>query len=199
MADPLSEDGMWNLLLERWLPEDTFEPTPEAEHYYRVKYQLVAGLHRKRPVTSIVEIGVRAGYSALAMLSAVPDATYLGIDADQGEWGGSAGYLDRAVETLKGFQATVLHVDSQLLQELPGHYSLAHIDGDHSYDGALRDIRLCSHFADAMLVDDYDFIPPVRHAANEFAVHEAKGWGVQHVSDSGYRGNLVFMRREVAS
>lgn len=199
MADPLSEDAMWDLLLERWLPEDTFEPTPEVEHYYRVKHQLVTSLHRMRPVTSIVEIGVRAGYSALAMLCAVPDATYLGLDADQGEWGGAAGYLERARQTLEGFQVTIQQADSQCLQELPGRYSLAHIDGDHSYDGALRDIRLCSHYADAMLVDDYDFVPNVRHAANEFAVHEAKGWGYRHVGDNGFRGNLVFLRREVTS
>ena len=32
---------------------------------------------------SIVEIGVRAGYSAAAFLSAAPDCTYLGLDADQ--------------------------------------------------------------------------------------------------------------------
>jgi hypothetical protein len=188
---------MWDLLQERWVAGDPLQPSPEIEHYYRVKYQLVVGLHKKRPIRSIVEIGVRAGYSALAMLAAVPDATYLGIDADAGEWGGKAGYIGTARETLEGFQAEFLRADSQLLQDLPAHYSLAHVDGDHSYEGALRDIRLCSHFADAMIIDDYDFIPQVRHAANEFAMNEAKGWGFQHVPDNGFRGNLVCLRREV--
>ena len=190
----MTEDAMWELLLERWVEGDPFQPTPEAEVYYRTKYQMAAGLHKARPITSIVEIGVRAGYSALAMLAAIPEATYLGIDADEGEWGGESGYFEKARDTLAGYQATFLHANSQVLQELPGRYNLAHVDGDHSYAGALHDIRLCSHFADAMIIDDYDFIPTVRHAANEFAVHEAHSWGWKHVPDGGYRGNLVLMQ-----
>lgn len=199
MLEPLTEDAMWELLLERWVPGDSYAPGAEAEHYYRVKHQMAAKLHHLRPITSIVEIGVRAGYSALAFLAAVPGATYLGIDVDQGEWGGEAGYFEHAARTLAGYQYAFLHADSQLLQDLPAHYSLAHVDGDHSYAGALHDIRLCAHFADTLIVDDYDFIPTVRHAANEFAVHEARGWGYQYVPDGGYRGNLVMMRREVTS
>ena len=71
-------------LLERWWVGDPFRPTEEALQYYEVKHAIAKRLQPK----SICEIGVRAGYSAYAFLSAAPAAEFLGID-----WG-TAGSVD---------------------------------------------------------------------------------------------------------
>ena len=67
-------------LLERWYVADPFRPTEEALRYYEMKHAIVK---RLRP-ESICEIGVRAGYSLYAFLSAAPAAEYLGIDSYPG-------------------------------------------------------------------------------------------------------------------
>ncbi len=56
---------------------------------YRIKYQVA----RAVAPASILEIGVRAGYSAAAFLAACPRARYVGLDKDDGSHGGVAGYL----------------------------------------------------------------------------------------------------------
>lgn len=57
-ADPLSN------LFDEWVP------------YYRLKYAIAKALRAE----SILEIGVRFGYSAMAFLTAVPEAKFTGID-----------------------------------------------------------------------------------------------------------------------
>lgn len=68
---------------------------------------------------------------------------------------------------------------------------LIHVDGDHSYDGALMDMAWAwSLSPDVMLVDDYRFIPEVKNAVGRFASH----FNLQfHVWDS-FRGWAVFAR-----
>lgn len=182
----MTEDEMWAGLVARWVPDDPFPADEQAELYYRIKYRIAAQLP---PITSIVEIGVRAGYSAYAFLAAQPQARYMGIDADQGEWGGEAGYFDRARTVLQGFAVDFLRADSQRLRALPADYDFAHIDGDHSYLGTLHDLNLCAASCPFLLVDDYDFISTVRAAVNEFIVRNR--WGYHYVPDHGFRGNMV--------
>ncbi len=50
----------------------------EWRSYYRMKWAIAKVIQPK----SILEIGVRYGYSAISFLSACPDAQYVGIDND---------------------------------------------------------------------------------------------------------------------
>src|ERR1039458_5111316 len=70
-ADPLRH------LFSEWVP------------YYRLKWAIARAL---QPAT-ILDIGVRFGYSAFAFLDACPSASYLGIDADCEAYGGSRGAI----------------------------------------------------------------------------------------------------------
>lgn len=133
---------------------------------YAEKYN-VAALLRPR---SIMEIGVRAGYSAAAFLSACPEASYLGIDNDSGDYGAWQGAPMRAAAMLKRHwpQAEVIDLDSQQLHQLPAA-DLVHVDGCHSYAGCLYDLRLAGKAARYILVDDVDHHPrSVGRAVQDF-------------------------------
>jgi len=68
-------------------PDDPFviaTPLAQLQDYYLFKYRIAALL---QPQT-ILEIGVRYGYSAAAFLAARPTASYIGLDAETGTDGG---------------------------------------------------------------------------------------------------------------
>lgn len=51
-----------------------------------------------------------------------------------------------------------------------GRYDLIHVDGDHSYDGALSDMLWAwERRPKTMLVDDYDYKPEVKRAVTAFS------------------------------
>jgi hypothetical protein len=65
---------------------------PEWVDYYKLKYSIAQAIQPK----SILEIGVRYGYSARSFLEACPMAHYLGIDNDSDSFGGSKGAINWA-------------------------------------------------------------------------------------------------------
>jgi hypothetical protein len=154
-----------------------------------VKYDVA----RRIAPRSICEIGVRAGYSAFAFLSAAPQAEYLGLDIDGTDHGGERGFFDYARGVLAGFRATLTRADTQQLDRLPGRYDLVHVDGDHTQAGCRHDLELACRAAPHVLVDDCDFIPEVRRACDEFAVAHPE-LSVEYIDD-GARGSLVFAAR----
>jgi predicted O-methyltransferase YrrM len=150
-----------------------------------VKADVAARLRPRR----IAEIGVRAGCSAFAFLSAVPGASYLGVDADVAAHGGIPGFLRHARAVLDGLDATLLRADTRRLEALPGRFDSVHVDGDHSYAGCLHDLGLAARAAPHILVDDYDSHPEVRQACHTFlAAHPAAR---AEYLDDGLRGNLL--------
>jgi hypothetical protein len=74
-------------------PSDPLSPLfEEWVAYYRLKFAIVKALQPK----SILEVGVRFGYSARAFLEASPAAKLLGIDLDCDLYGGQKGALEWA-------------------------------------------------------------------------------------------------------
>jgi hypothetical protein len=175
----------WHRLAALWHPEDPYRPDDAFRRHYQAKHDLAARLRPRR----IAEIGVRAGYAAYAMLSAVPDASYVGFDADVAAHGGEPGFFDYAATVLRGFDVSLVRQDTRQLDALPGRYDLVHVDGDHSYEGCLHDLHLACRAAPHVLVDDYDFLPEVRRACDDF-VKDHPHLQREYIAD-GLRGLLL--------
>lgn len=127
-------------LFEDWVP------------YYRMKHAICKTL---RP-SSILEIGVRYGYSAITFLHAAPNARYLGIDNDTSTFGGSTGAIRWAQEITCGYDAEFIIADSQVMTSFPGDcWDLIHIDGQQDGDGTFHDLELALPRAKWILLDGY--------------------------------------------
>ena len=170
------------------------QPVPESWRQY---YTTLIELARQLRPRTVCEIGVRAGYSAFAILSANPSAWMLGVEADldeanQNTHTGGKGLYQHAEKILAGFNYQLLIADSHALARLPA-CDLAYIDGDHTFEGCLADLRLAERSTDAILVDDYDSLPDVREACDQFAA-ERPDFKPRYIAN-GLTGFLLFQRR----
>jgi radical SAM protein with 4Fe4S-binding SPASM domain len=133
--------------------------------YYRMKWAIAKVL---QPV-SILEVGVRYGYSARAFLDAAPTARYVGLDADLPAFGGHPGALAWAARSLKNFNIELLQENTQNLVRLPGDcYDLVHIDGQQDGDGTFHDLNLALNQGRYILIDGYFWTRENFLASNEW-------------------------------
>jgi hypothetical protein len=176
----------WEELVRDWWPDDPNRPTEGKRRGLEAKRDLVA---RLRP-RSISEIGVRAGYSAFAMLSVAPDTSYFGIDNDSDTHGGVRGAIEHAERLLARFPNVRLHVaDSRDVSDLGEYSDLLHIDGDHSVDGCTSDLDLGLRSGVRwMIVDDTDHIPDVRRAIDAWLIGHP--YPVEWIDD-GHHGTAL--------
>ena len=142
----------------------------------RGDYLALHSLVQARRPRRIVEIGVRHGYSAFAMLCAAPEAEYFGFDADVCTWGGVPGALWDARRMLwREFpraRISVLRVDTAAPGVRLPAADVYFVDGDHSEEAALRDMELCAAAVERgalLLVDDVKHESGVARAVKEFA------------------------------
>jgi ADP-heptose:LPS heptosyltransferase len=191
LGEPSSVAEFWERFLAIVHPVD--QPVPDTwRSYYGTLFELARELRPRR----VCEIGVRAGYSAFAILSANPAAFMLGIEADLDEatqnthWG-RQGLYRHAEKILAPFDYQLLIADSHALARLP-RCDLIYIDGDHTFDGCLADLRLAERSSETILVDDYDSIPSVRQACDLFAA-ERPEFTPRHIAN-GLTGFLLFER-----
>jgi len=170
-------------LFEEWVP------------YYRDKYAIC----RMIAPRSILEIGVRFGYSAMAFLSACPRASYVGLDNDSGTFGGEHGALDWARKQLAPYDARVELVDTQRLDALPGGpYDLVHVDGQQDGEGTLHDLRLALAKAKFILVDGIFWTRHNLDATTHF-LQKYRSLIEYAVVVPGYAGDLIVRVRDDAA
>jgi hypothetical protein len=167
---------------------------PNSRKPYLWVKHVIAGLANP---SSIVEIGVRAGYSAYAFLLACPKATYTGFDAYiNGRFGGKdlrSGFKAHAERILAPYQAKIVVANTMDKGFALPKAGFFHVDGDHTFNGALHDLELCliaSNPDSVILVDDYVFHPEVGMAAQEFC--KRHGWHCTQVRS--LRGEGVVTR-----
>jgi hypothetical protein len=178
-------------------PEDTHPwnfRTLEFYDEYRAKY----GIARMVQPKSILEVGVRFGYGARSFLYAAPEASYMGLDFDEPSWGPYKGVPRDWAElqlrrTYPLNHIKTMHADTQHGPLPPlAAADLVHIDGDHSYQGALNDItNFWPLTRRVMVVDDFAEIPDVRRATVAFAAGHPD---VILLSTASMRGSAVLVR-----
>lgn len=182
----------WVFEKSKLCPKDAghVEQYEEFKGYYKTKYDIA----KKHNPKNILEIGVRAGYSAYSFLSAAPDAKYTGIDMEHGGYGGPWTWWARDI--LKDFNnVEFIKADSLRMESLPGGpYDMIHVDGDHSYLGAIHDMNLCWKSLSKgglMLIDDYDFIKEVKDAVDKWSSDNPSA-GKKYIKS--IRGEILFYK-----
>lgn len=180
--------SLWKRLEAQLHPQD--RPAPAAwQRCYETKYALSRLL---RP-TSLLEIGVRAGYSAYCFLEACPNLRYLGIDNNSDTHGGFAGAIEHARGLLKPYAAEIVEQSSADFARCVEHHNLnfdcVHVDGDHSAAGCCRDLRLAARCQPRVIVvDDYLGIAAVRDACDGFHRESGSQWCAPVVIEDGHHG-----------
>lgn len=125
---------------------------PDWIDYYKLKWSIARVI---KPL-SILEIGVRFGYSAAAFLNACPSAKYVGIDLDTDSFGGVKGAINWAKKITQPFNADFLVANTQTMEYFPGDvYDLIHVDGQQDGDGSFHDLELAVRQGHYVLVDGY--------------------------------------------
>lgn len=137
--------------------------------YYEYYYAIARYI---RPV-SILEIGVRLGYSLIAMMEGAgePLRSVVGCDIEAYVPNSNALAEEQIRKFYRGSaKVEFLKADTQRLSSLPGSesYDLIHVDGDHTYKGAMHDLELTIGRTKWVIVDDYEFLPGVRKAVDKF-------------------------------
>lgn len=175
-------DTVRAVLEANWREDDWFGCDTQVIFHYAMK----ARVFRRFAPRSVIEIGTRCGYSLLTFATSHPGAKYLCIDgAMDADSYDCLAHWRRLVDR-HGIDASLVVVDSHAVRSLP-QADFAHVDGDHSYAGALADLRLVAHCA-VILADDCDN-REVRAAVDVFA-REA-GRTVEYFDDGLRHGAIL--------
>lgn len=165
-------------LREVFCPSDAIGTRSEAElrglqHQYENKHQAA----KQCNPASIIEIGVRAGYSALAFLLACPKALFYGFDKNGGTHGGGfgLGYHYWAEILLAPYPTRLWpDFDTQAVDRLPVQAQFVHVDGEHTLRGTVHDMDLAVVAgARWILVDDIKHIGAVGEAVELWLAEHA--------------------------
>jgi len=144
-------------------------------HYYEYYLQKYIMARMAGP-TAICEIGVRWGYSAYSFLLAAPQASYLGLDIENGGCGGAKLNTFPYVGKLLGdnfpkARVDLRHINTSQIRSLSGYYDFVHVDGDHHEQNCYHDMEMALDACisgGVVLVDDYISIDGVKRAVNNF-------------------------------
>jgi hypothetical protein len=106
------------------------------------RWEVLVDLIRKEGITSVVEVGVLKAENASNILRAFPEIEFLGIDP----YVGSLETYDHeknkvlAEEVFSKYNNAELFIGISEEYPVSKKYDLVFIDGDHKYEGCLKDI-----------------------------------------------------------
>jgi hypothetical protein len=129
--------------------------------------------------TSYIEIGTRFGYSFIPTLIGGGDnlKTALGIDLE--EYGNNSEVEKNIKKYYSGAcKWNLVHADSQQMSELPHFADLIYVDGCHTYDCKMHDLRLTIGHCKYVFIDDASYLVDVKRAIHDFIDEVGvDGWG----------------------
>ncbi len=162
--------------------------------YYHMKYAICKAISPQ----SILEVGVRYGYSAITFLSACSEASYLGIDNNSAAYGGSPGCINWAKEITRGFNAKFLIADTQTMTTFPGEfYDFIHIDGQQDGDGTYHDLEMALEKGRYILLDGY-FWSRDNMLSSTFFLEKYRNFVEYSIIVPGYAGELLIKTKPEA-
>jgi len=169
-------------LADVWREGDWFKLDEKVKNHYFSKASFVAELQPKQ----IIEIGTRCGYSIAVFSLASPKSRFLCIDGALDDDSKECIEHWQNIVRKKSIDAQLVVVDSHKVQRLPPA-DFAHVDGDHSYGGALQDLRLVAHVP-TILADDCDN-SNVLAAVNDFV--KESGRSVRFIDDGLRKQGII--------
>ncbi|MFM9962422.1 MAG: methyltransferase domain-containing protein [Planctomycetaceae bacterium] len=185
-------------ILDRLLPlihpDDARSDYVSCGTYYEWYAGYAAALRPRR----VLEIGSRRGYSLAAMLLACDEIQEV-VSLDNESYGIAVTELRETLARLNhAASLTTFAVDTQRIGRLPvaGQFDLIHVDGDHSEQGALHDLKLVMNQLSPrglMVVDDVVFYPSVMAAVSRFLI-ENPNWSAEFVPS--FRGHILLRRSD---
>lgn len=198
----------WTFPYDRVLhPDDDYMRQAHTKEdtcaYYEHKYDLArrALRPRRRKDRRVLEIGVRACYSAEAFCAAGA-SHFLGVDLDAFLWGGMPGWVQPSFAALAARWPLVdarLHIGDSRSSEAReaaaarAPYALIHVDGDHSFEGAMADLENYSTLlaqSGLLVVDGVHWDEPVWEASQGF-VRRHGGWRLDVVPTFGFGDDAI--------
>jgi 2-polyprenyl-3-methyl-5-hydroxy-6-metoxy-1,4-benzoquinol methylase len=169
-------------LFDEWIP------------YYKMKYAMCKVIN---PL-SILEVGVRYGYSAITFLNASPEASYFGIDNNTNSFGGAKGAIEWAKKITDGYKTNFLIADTQQMTKFPGDiYDLIHIDGQQDGDGTIHDLELALEKGRWILLDGFFWSKENMLSATYF-LEKYKHFIEYAIIIPSYAGDLLIKTKESA-
>jgi predicted O-methyltransferase YrrM len=177
------------LLAQIWMPDDWFKLNPQVVRHYAHKAAVASMMSGGNTgfvgPLKIVEIGTRCGYSAAVFSQALPACRILCIDGGNDEDSRQCLTWAKRTFAVSDIDATLVEVDTRSVKSIDCEH-FAHVDGDHTHMGALRDLRIVSSAA-VILADDYDN-PAVAEAVKQFCRETGRR---ANVYDDGLRKGAV--------
>lgn len=155
-------------------------------------YELYYAISKFYQPESILEIGVRYGYSLYSLVKGSDKVNFvLGYDIDEYD----EGSLAVAEKNLKEFLSDDIEIimqneNTQHIEELDGFVDMIHIDGDHSYDGKVHDLEITKQKCKVLIIDDYEHIKEVKMATDEF-IRKNKSVIKNHYLLKSFRGTYI--------
>lgn len=159
-----------------------------SRNYYEIYY----AIGKYYQPQSILEIGVRYGYSLYSMMAACDNLKYVrGYDIDEYDKGSIEGANKNISAVISDtIDFLVENKDSQKIETLDRCYDLIHVDGDHSYNGKVHDLDLAKGKCKVLVIDDYNHIGDVKSATNKF-VSENESLIKRHFEIGSMRGTYI--------
>jgi len=203
-----------NVTTCQWEPHPLYSVFTQYDQQYYLdrarvflcKYKCFYAVSKTISPKKIIEMGVLAGSSADAYLSAAPGAEYLGIDRfdvntrqdDYSPW--DPYDIARRLFESRGFRNyKLLKTDLRALSSLPYRADFVIVDAAHDFDSAYADLKLAMTASPTFLfVDDSDDVNDAKPAIDKFLSQEING-RIDYTVHIAYQGGGLVIKLKDAN